>query len=120
MGFRASLDDSLYHDGSRRLARVACWAFIKTRPQFVFYPTGFEFFMVSVFLRPAFACIGLDRHHRHVDHDCADHARIFQNRAASRMVACALSRLGQLCGGVERQYLVAELSKSNGINLWQS
>lgn len=102
MGFRARLDDSLYHDGGSGLARVACWAFIKTRSQFIFYPTGFEFFMVSIFLRPAFARIGLDRHHRHVDHDCADHARILQNCAASGMVACALSRLGQLCRRIER------------------
>ena len=120
MGFRTGLDDTLYHDGGSGLARVACWAFIKTRPQFIFYPTGFEFFMVSIFLRPAFTRIGLDRHYRQVDHDCAYHARILQNRAASGMVARALSRLGQLCGGVERQYLVVELSKSNRINLRQS
>ena len=120
VGFRPSLDTPLYHDGRCGLARMACRPFIKTRPQFIFHPTGFEFFLVCVFLRPAFARIGVDRHYRHVDHDRTDHARILQNCAASGMVARALSRLGQLCCGVERQYLVVELSKSHRINLRQS
>ena len=120
MDFCTCLDTTLYYDGRSSLEGVACRPFIKARPQLIFHPTGFEFFVVDIFLRLAFARIGFDRHHRHVDYNRVDHACIFQNRQASRVVARTLSRLGQLCGSFERKYLVVILSKSNRINLRQS